>query len=142
MKRMIHRLVTVPCYKHLVSPFCGRRYCCQYTASASVYEKICTLCTVKCRCLSLRLLYNALSVVQIVKIVYLCYINSSSGRGRGPGGAYAPACETDKYLIVNYLSVLFPFKYLYILFSPEIFQAPASSHHKIFHHCRTRSRPV
>ena len=43
---------------------------------ASVYEKICTLCTVKCRCLSLRLLYNALSVVQIVKIVYLCDINS------------------------------------------------------------------
>ena len=73
---MIHRLVTVPRYKHLVSPFGGRRYCCQYTAGASVYEKICTLCTVKCRCLSLRLLYNALSVVQIVKIVYLCNINS------------------------------------------------------------------
>ena len=52
------------------------------------------------------------------------------------------AIQEGKYLIVNYLSVLFPFKYLYILFSPEIFQAPASSHHKIFHHCRTRSRPV
>ena len=39
-------------------------------------------------------------------------------------GAYAPACETDKYLIVNYLSVLFPFKYL-------AYRLKASQHHVI-----------